>query len=55
MKHRGSGKFGVAFKHPSEGKMIQWFDSENLRNEFYGNLCRDPAYRGAKQKKVKRK
>lgn len=55
MKHRGTGNFGVAFNHPKEGKMVQWFKTELLRNEYYGNLCRNPDYRNAKQKKVKRR
>jgi len=44
MKQRGSGNFGVEFKHPRDGMMKQWFKSELLRNGFYGNLCRDPKY-----------
>lgn len=54
MKHRGAGSFGVELNHPREGMIRQWFKSEVLRNEYYGNLCRNPEYREARPKKVEK-
>lgn len=54
MKNRGSGSFGVELDHPKEGQMRQWFKSEILRNEYYGNICRHPDYRDTKPKKVEK-
>lgn len=52
MNHRGRGNYGVKVEMSADNKWIQWFESPTLRNEYYGNLCRGPKYRGAKLEKV---
>lgn len=54
MQQRGKGNFGVEVDHPKFGLITQWFKAEKVRNEYFGNLGRDPAYRDRKFKKVQK-
>lgn len=54
MNHRGKGNFGVRVNHPKFGLTTQWFEKENSRNEYYGNLCRDPKFRNCEFSKVEK-